>query len=63
MLTLVDNILVNTEQNHYLKPEARQIGLVFQNSRLFEHLSVLGNLEFSVKRCKNRQLDLNEVSN
>ena len=58
---VTDNILVNTEQDHYLKPEARKIGLVFQNSRLFEHLSVLGNLEFSVKRCKNRQLDLNEV--
>ena len=58
---VADNILVNTEQDHYLKPEARKIGLVFQNSRLFGHLSVLGNLEFSVKRCKNRQLDLNEV--
>ncbi|TWX71121.1 molybdenum ABC transporter ATP-binding protein [Colwellia demingiae] len=58
---LVSKTLVNSEQGYYLKPEARQIGLVFQNSRLFGHLSVLGNLEFSVKRCKNRQLDLNEV--
>jgi molybdate transport system ATP-binding protein len=60
-ITLTDKILVNTEQGYYLKPEARQIGLVFQNSRLFEHLSVLGNLEYAVKRCKKRQLNLNEV--
>lgn len=58
---LVSKTLVNSEQGYYLKPEARQIGLVFQNSRLFGHLSVLGNLDFSVKRCKNRKLDLNEV--
>jgi molybdate transport system ATP-binding protein len=59
--TLVSKTLVNTEQGYYLKPEDRQIGLVFQNSRLFGHLSVLGNLEYAVKRCKNRRLDLNEV--
>ena len=58
---VADKVLVNTEQGYYLKPEARQIGLVFQNSRLFEHLSVLGNLEYAVKRCKKKRLDLNEV--
>ncbi|PKI13216.1 molybdenum ABC transporter ATP-binding protein [Colwellia sp. 12G3] len=58
---VADKVLVNTEKGNYLKPEERQIGLVFQNSRLFEHLSVLGNLEYAVKRCKNRQLDLNKV--
>lgn len=58
---LADNVLVNTAQGYYLKPEDRHIGLVFQNSRLFTHLSVLGNLEYAVKRCKNKKLDLNEV--
>lgn len=58
---LADNVLVSTAKGIYLKPEERQVGLVFQNSRLFEHLSVLGNLEYAVKRCKNRRLDLNEV--
>ena len=57
----VSTILVNTEQGHYLKPEDRQIGLVFQNSRLFEHLSVLGNLEYAAKRRKNKRLTLDEV--
>ena len=60
-ITLGDTNLVKTEQGNYLKPEFRQIGLVFQNSRLFEHLSVLGNLEYAVKRCKTKKLVLNEV--
>lgn len=58
---LVCTTLVSSEQGISLKPEERQVGLVFQNSRLFAHLSVLGNLEYAVKRCKNRRLDLNEV--
>jgi molybdate transport system ATP-binding protein len=60
-ITLADNVLVNSSKNQHLKPENRHIGLVFQNSRLFEHLTVLGNLEFATKRCKNRQLTLEEV--
>jgi len=60
-ITLSDKELVNTIQGTYLKPEDRHIGLVFQNSRLFEHLTVLGNLEYATKRCKNSQLSLDEV--
>ncbi|NQZ25723.1 MAG: molybdenum ABC transporter ATP-binding protein [Colwellia sp.] len=59
--TLVSRTLVNSEQGLYLKPEQRQVGLVFQNSRLFAHLTVLGNLEYAVKRCKNNRLSLDEV--
>ncbi|MBU2870372.1 molybdenum ABC transporter ATP-binding protein [Colwellia sp. E2M01] len=60
-IKLSDSQLVDTEQGTYLKPEARHVGLVFQNSRLFEHLSVLGNLEYAAKRCKNSQLDINDI--
>lgn len=60
-ITLTNTTLVNSELGCYLKPEDRQVGLVFQNSRLFGHLSVLGNLEYAVKRCKNSQLNLNEI--
>ncbi|KGJ91664.1 molybdenum ABC transporter ATP-binding protein [Colwellia psychrerythraea] len=60
-ITLAGKSLVNTEKNIYLKPENRQVGLVFQNSRLFPHLTVLGNLEYAVKRCKNRQLSFDKV--
>ena len=60
-ITLADKKLVDTKQGLYIKPEQRQVGLVFQNSRLFDHLTVLGNLEYAVKRCKNSKLSLDEI--
>jgi len=40
----------------------RQIGMVFQDSRLFEHLSVEANLQFALNRsrCKLRSEEFNE---
>jgi len=34
-----------------MAPEARRLGYVFQQARLFPHLSVRGNLEFGMKRA------------
>lgn len=60
-IKLGDKYLAHSKENLCLKPEERHVGLVFQNSRLFSHLTVLGNLEYATKRCQNRQLNLNEV--
>lgn len=35
-------------------PEARRIGLVFQDSRLFPHMTVLANLQLAAKKGKGR---------
>jgi len=60
-ITLNEQCLINSSQQIALKPEDRQVGLVFQNSRLFPHLTVLENLNFAVKRCKQSRLTLDEV--
>ncbi len=36
----------------FVPPEARGVGLVFQDARLFGHLTVAGNLAYAAKRAK-----------
>ena len=60
-IALADTVLVDTQHKLCLKPEKRHIGLVFQNSRLFDHLTVLGNLAYAAKRCKNSKLAIDEI--
>ncbi len=62
---ILDNSCLINNTSHksetFIKAEQRHIGLVFQDSRLFPHLTVLGNLKFAAKRCQNRRLDFNEI--
>ena len=62
---VLDNICLisstTSSNNSFIKAEQRHIGLVFQDSRLFPHLNVLGNLKFAAKRCQNRRLNFNEI--
>lgn len=39
-------------QGVFVPPEARGIGMVFQDARLFPHLTIAGNLSYAVKRVK-----------
>ena len=41
-----EHLLLDTEQRVNLPPHRRRIGYVFQEDRLFPHLSVRGNLDF-----------------
>jgi molybdate transport system ATP-binding protein len=48
------------DQNHWVPSHQRSIGYVFQEASLFPHLSVLGNLQYGLKRSSTalpQQLD------
>jgi molybdate transport system ATP-binding protein len=49
-LTVFDRKLVNTKIGLFVRPEKRGVGIVFQDLRLFPHLTVEKNLLFSVPR-------------
>ena len=49
-ITIDGAVLCDTEQNIHLPPHRRQAGYVFQESRLFPHYTVAGNLTYGQKR-------------
>lgn len=57
-----DQIVCN--ENHFLLPEKRKIGMVFQNHGLFPHLSVADNICFGLHKIekKERQSRLNHMA-
>jgi molybdate transport system ATP-binding protein len=47
-----DRVFVDRATGESLPPEQRRIGFVFQDSRLFPHLSVEGNLRYGQRRSR-----------
>jgi molybdate transport system ATP-binding protein len=50
-VTLDDTVLLDTRRNVHVPAERRRIGYVFQDSRLFPHLSVAANLRYGQIRA------------
>jgi len=46
------HVLADTAAGISVPPEQRRIGYVFQDGRLFPHMSVLGNLRYGLKRTR-----------
>ena len=63
MIRLGDRILLDTVQGVSLPPEKRHVRVVFQDSLLFPHLSVEGNLRYGQRRRdrRGRMLDFSRV--
>jgi molybdate transport system ATP-binding protein len=53
--------LSDTASGVWLPPEKRRLGLVFQDSRLFPHMSVASNLRFGLRRAKPGPITFDEV--
>jgi molybdate transport system ATP-binding protein len=49
-ISVGDRVLADTRAGIWLTPERRRVGLVFQDSRLFPHMSVRTNLRFGMRR-------------
>jgi molybdate transport system ATP-binding protein len=60
-ITLDGAVLADTEAGRVLAPEQRRIGMVFQDSRLFPHMSVRRNLEFGKRRTAAGPIRLDDV--
>lgn len=60
-ITFDDTQLLSSEDKCFVKAEKRQVSMVFQDSRLFPHLTVLENLTFAVKRRLTNKLTLDEI--
>ncbi len=58
---LGDRVLLDTARRISLRPERRNIGYVFQNQRLFPHLTVAGNLHYGLRRRPARQVEFSRV--
>ena len=50
-IVLDDDVLLDTESGVNVPPERRAVGYVFQDARLFPHLSVAANLRYALRRA------------
>ena len=56
-----ENTLLDSKSGICIEAEKRDIAMVFQEPRLFPHLTVEENLNFAIKRCKHSKLAKNEI--
>jgi molybdate transport system ATP-binding protein len=54
-------VLADTESGTWVPPERRRVGLVFQDSRLFPHMSVATNLRFGMRRVAPGSIHFDEI--
>jgi len=60
-ISLGEEIWQDTGTGRFVPPHDRRVGYVFQDGRLFPHLSVEGNLLFAHKRARQREGDSSAI--
>jgi molybdate transport system ATP-binding protein len=53
-IALNGGLVQDSDANLFVPPERRRVGLMFQDGRLFPHMSVEDNLKFGWRRAENR---------
>ena len=53
---------LDSEKRQFVPTHRRPVGYVFQNSRLFRHLDVEGNLRYAANRAINSSLEFDEIA-
>lgn len=61
LIRLEGRVLTDTAAGVFLPPEKRRVGYVFQDARLFPHLSVAGNLRYGQRLAKGRPQVMSEA--
>ncbi len=60
-VTIGDQVIADTANNIWLPPERRRVGLVFQDARLFPHMSVATNLRYGQRRAPVGEIGFDDV--
>jgi molybdate transport system ATP-binding protein len=60
-ITLDGRVLGDTDVGVWLPPERRRVGLVFQDARLFPHMSVATNLRYGQRRAPPGPIGFDDV--
>lgn len=61
-VTLFDRVLFDSDLQVHLKPDQRNIGYIFQESRLFPHLTVEQNLNYAKRfNHADKSVDFNQI--
>lgn len=61
-VVVADRVLADTRAGIWVPPEQRRAGLVFQDARLFPHMSVERNLRFGMRRAPAGSTDFGTVT-
>lgn len=60
-IAIDDTVLADTQRDVFIAPEQRRIGLVFQDTRLFPHMSVAANLRYGLRRAPPGAIGFDDV--
>jgi molybdate transport system ATP-binding protein len=61
-VVLDGKVMADSAAGIFVAPQARGFGMVFQEARLFPHLSAGGNLDYALKRAPEKRFSIEDVA-